>query len=87
MHNITSGLASHLTLWHFPRSIADSCTFIFTDPRTKHFAILAFTIDDFLAISDDQQLLDQVKAQLRTKYTLQDLGPVKNILNWRVDRD
>ena len=44
-------------------------------------------MDEFLAFSDDQQLPDQVKAQLRTKYTLQDPGPVKNILNWRVDRD
>lgn len=83
----TSGVARNLKLLQFDRSNADACTFVLQDSTNKDFCILVITVDDFLAVANSKKIIETLKAQLRTKYKLHDLGPVQNIINWKVERD
>lgn len=83
----TSGLASNLELINFTRSSADACTFTLKETNTNNIIILIITVDDFLTITNKPTLLENIKKELRKKYTLKDLGPVKHILGWKVERN
>ena len=58
-----------------------------TSPHNPtHFVLLIITIDDFLVVSNNDELREHAKKHIQNKYVLKDLGPVQHILGWKVTR-
>lgn len=69
----------------FTRLIADQCVYI---RRDEHgIGIIAVHVDDMTILASDDLLMAQIKAELGSKFDVQDLGPVKQILGMEVTRD
>lgn len=66
------------------RSKYDTCVYYkVTDGK---LIIVAVYVDDFLLLSDDQGLVDDVKRQLSEEFHMKDLGLAKQILGLQVTR-
>ena len=68
----------------FKQHQEDSSIYTITENGT--FARFLVSVDVFLAISNNTELLNHAKDILGKKYKVKDMGPVKNIFNWRVER-
>lgn len=85
--SFTTGVAENLKLLNFNRSNADACSFSLEDKVTEAFGVLVITVDNFLVAASTAAIINTIKQQLRTKYNLHDLGPLKLITNWKVERN
>ena len=84
----TRGLSQHLEMHNFTRLSSESCTFLLrSKTHPDNFVFFVITIDDFLVVSNCSRLRETAKQQLESKYVIKDLGPVKHILGWKVNRD
>lgn len=81
-----AGLTKRLASHGFTRLQADTSACILTEPGATNFALLTATVGDFLATSSHRPMLERAKKMPRSKCNLKDLGPVKHILKWKVDR-
>ena len=86
-NTFTRGLSKYLELHNFTRLTSESCTFLLrsTLDNTK-FVFFVITIDDFLVVSNCSKLRELAKQQLQAKYIIKDLGPVRHILGWKIER-
>jgi len=66
----------------FTRLIADQCVYIRRD--SSSIAIIAVHVDDMTILASNDLLMAQVKTKLSTKFNVQDLGPVRQILGMEV---
>ena len=80
----SDGLQAHLIDNGWAQSQADPC--LYTKMTSNGLLVLAITIDDFLAASPTAAGYADIKAMLRRKYVIKDLGTVKKLLNWTITR-
>jgi hypothetical protein len=69
----------------FTRLIADQCVYI--RRNELGIVIIAVHVDDMTILASDDTLMSQAKAELGSKFDVQDLGPVRQILGMEVTRD
>ncbi|POM69488.1 Integrase catalytic core protein [Phytophthora palmivora] len=90
------GLKQALRVWYktlsdflvklvFSKLIKDSCVFIRTiDGVTCYIAVY---VDDLLVIAPTRALVSELKSALKKRFSMTDLGEVKYLLGWSIQRD
>jgi len=79
-------LKSTLAEYGFVPSTADPC--IFVRHLEGHLqCILLIYVDDMLAVTERQDEADAVKAQLKDRFELRDMGPATHFVGMKVERD
>lgn len=70
----------------YQKTKSDHCTFVqkFSD---DDFIILLLYIDDMLIVGENVSRIDSLKNQLSKSFAMKDLGPAKQILGTKIDRD
>lgn len=70
----------------FKQSSVDERTY-FLRPSSGHYMILLIVVDDMVFASSSQQLINDFKQQLSTKFKIKLLGTLKSFIGWRVKRN
>jgi hypothetical protein len=65
--------------------IADQCVYI--QQNDTGIIIIAVHVNDMTILASDDALMSQAKSELGSKFDVQDLGPVRQILGMEVTRD
>ncbi|POM64988.1 putative transposable element [Phytophthora palmivora] len=78
-------LSAFLEKLGFSKLIKDSCVFIRTiDGVTCYIAVY---VDDLLIIAPTRALISELKSALKKRFSMTDLGEVKYLLGWSIQRD
>lgn len=71
---------------NFEKINSDNCVFVKMFPNSD-FIILLFYVDDMLVVEGDLKRIKELKKKLGKKFTMKDLGSVKQILEMRITRN
>ncbi|POM69092.1 Gag-pol Polyprotein [Phytophthora palmivora] len=78
-------LSDFLVKLNFSKLIKGSCVFIRTiDGVTCYIAVY---VDDLLIIAPTRALVSELKSALKKRFSMTDLGEVKYLLGWSIQRD
>jgi len=79
-------LKSTLAAYGFAPSAADPCIFVRTVSGRWQCILLVY-VDDLLAVTRTDAEQEEVKAQLKDKFQLRDMGPSSHFVGMKVQRD
>lgn len=79
------GLHGHLQAKGYKQCRSDR--HVYTRYVDGAYIVIAITVDDFLAASNDDWMLDQLVMDLQSKYEVKDLGLPNQLLGWSVTQN
>lgn len=76
---------SYMTDLGFQRLRKDRCVFLRRD--TTHSIFLGLYVDDIIIVAPDSSKVGLIKQALHQRFHMTDLGPLKAILGWEIERN